>query len=645
MSRSNLLALTQRCTTPTALTDSTWHVFLSIITNHWLLIFLQKLKKLKSLTSLYDCVPSLSMHLYCSAWLSLLVLLLQVGYTVSLASPLSSKKSILEAAPTTTNAAAGYPVTTPESIAWAIANHVHPDHAATHSLFGQVAAYLRDNSSCSGSRAACAPFCIRGPSDEQQQQLVSFDTQQLKAAIENDFLDAGEGSTNANTGWRMQPVGGSRAGPSFQESRLLFSHVKDATGTVIFNSAGAYISDTLAATSMAALDGLDGAVSGVCLNMYVTTRGDAKLSAPPHTDNQDVVVIQTQGRKHWRIYSPPTSPSLLLDPFARGKGADDMPVHILESIGSKLLLDVTLEPGDVLFVPARFPHTTDTLSCYDNDVPEKKVFSQDDWSIHLTVGMDSHVWSMNYLSMRRMGLCKFSLQDGLARKNNVHDDDYYVGMANSKLGRELTEALFSSMDSGMLSSEKNDRLETIQKVAHDLFSLNAQVNTALGGASQPSLSLAQCVIVVTYFCDMGQSLLEAHRDMYTCAIAEEQTRNSNGWSTNAAVLSNQQQLGDRLSIFRVPQHFEKMDVIRDELRTWAAPPTGKNELGAWAASQNVMQGDQVQQADGVGSWLPPSKVIQARADGLFDLQQFDGSVNRGVRRQDIKGPYGIGIFV
>jgi hypothetical protein len=564
-----------------------------------------------------------------------------------------------------------YPITTAESLAWATENNVHADHAVTHSLFGEVATYLRSCSSSSntkyGSRASCVPFVIRRGSSSVP-QMITFGTSELQAAIADDYLDAGEGSTDANAGWRMQPVGGNRRGPSFQGARLSFEDVMDGAGTCIFNSAGAYISSTLSASALAALDGLDGAASGVCLNMYVT-RGDAKLSAPPHTDKQDVLVVQTQGRKHWRIFSPPSNTNNAngnaLDPFTRGKGNDDLPLSLLESSGSKLLLEVTLDPGDILFVPARFPHTTDTLSCYQHE--PNKIFCQQDWSIHLTVGLDSHVWSMNYLSMRRLGLRRFSMKDGLnVNVNDDNDDDSsYIGRANSMLREELREALFSSVDSSMLSASASvfDNIDAdvdvdmnMEKVAMDLFLLNEQVNNALRGSDEidfGSLSLAQCILVVTQFRDTGQTVFDTHRKMYTSAIAEEQTRTSRGWSVpdDAFTPMSREQI-DRLSIFRVPFYFEQLDVIRDELRTWAnnsgsdSDSVGNNGPGAWSASQSILRGDQVEEvnANGIG-WSPSSKVIDSRADGLFDLQQFDGTVKKGVRRQDLKGPHGIGIFI
>ena len=67
------------------------------------------------------------------------------------------------------------------------------------------------------------------------------------------------------------------------------------------------------------LDALEAFQLPVALNMYVTNPGQ-RTSAPPHTDKQDVFVLQTQGRKRWRVYAPPP-PSRMprVDPYARGK--------------------------------------------------------------------------------------------------------------------------------------------------------------------------------------------------------------------------------------------------------------------------------------------------------------------------------------
>jgi ribosomal protein L16 Arg81 hydroxylase len=55
-----------------------------------------------------------------------------------------------------------------------------------------------------------------------------------------------------------------------------------------------------------------------------------KVSAPPHTDKQDVFVVQTQGAKHWRVFKPPSpSKKSTSDPYARGKGPDALTLEEL----------------------------------------------------------------------------------------------------------------------------------------------------------------------------------------------------------------------------------------------------------------------------------------------------------------------------
>lgn len=204
-----------------------------------------------------------------------------------------------------------------------------------------------------------------------------FTMQDLEKAVNDDFLDAARGSTSSRQmGWEITDVSQPR-GDSFEEARMTYEDVLQALekATVIFNAAGAHI-PKLAGPSLAATDAT---FLPCALNLYVTAK-DKKTSAPPHTDKQDVVVVQTSGRKHWRVYTPP-DPAIkpLSDIFARGKHEDSMPLHSLRKQGCELLIETTLNPGDALFVPAGFPHTTDTV--HDDDNPHSK-----ETSIHLTLG-------------------------------------------------------------------------------------------------------------------------------------------------------------------------------------------------------------------------------------------------------------------
>jgi lysine-specific demethylase/histidyl-hydroxylase NO66 len=93
----------------------------------------------------------------------------------------------------------------------------------------------------------------------------------------------------------------------------------------------------------------------VQVNAYVTPRSSRGLGL--HADSHDVFVLQVHGRKRWEVYQP-------------GPGGDP------KAPGERLL-DVTLEPGDCLYVPLGFPHA---------------VWTEQSASAHLTVGVLTYKW-------------------------------------------------------------------------------------------------------------------------------------------------------------------------------------------------------------------------------------------------------------
>jgi hypothetical protein len=168
-------------------------------------------------------------------------------------------------------------------------------------------------------------------------------------------------------------------------------------GTVVVNSAGGFI-PRMASVCLNAVNAFE---LPAALNMYVTNPGQ-RVSAPPHTDKQDVFVLQSQGQKRWRVYSPPPPNRMSkADPLARGKGTDILDFAELTAP----LIDVVLYPGHVLYVPAGFPHTTDTVSgsTGDSAVP----------SLHMTLGVDTHIWGLNYAALRTYALRMAGLSDKL----------------------------------------------------------------------------------------------------------------------------------------------------------------------------------------------------------------------------------------
>ena len=301
-----------------------------------------------------------------------------------------------------------------------------------------------------------------------------------------------------------------------------------------------------------------------------------------------------------------------------------------------------------------FPHTTDTLNCYkDNEhysngrtISEDSGYEEKKSLMHLTLGLDTHVWDMNYMSMRTLALRRFGMHDVLVEINSSIDDnlDRCEGKVN-QLSYDLREGLFSSIDTTLDASE----------MAENLLAYHDQVNLECGADTSIHLTFNQCLETVIHFQSIWQKIESTHKGMYTAALKEERTREveNGGWSMNVGD-SMTKKRSDRLSIFRVPFFFEQLDILRQEHRVWGSLERSKVE----EALPNLLSGDQVEAnlldanaCDSVGvdikekiSWSS-AKVIKVRPDGLYNLQLFDGTVENGIDRIDIKGPHGLGIFI
>jgi hypothetical protein len=242
--------------------------------------------------------------------------------------------------------------------------------------------------------------------------VMAYTIQNVEDSVENDFVEAGRGTLDGGQGgWNMAAVSTPR-GSTFEDAKLRFSDVqvalKKTSGTVVFNSAGGFI-PPLAGVCLQTMNAFD---LPVAINMYLTNPGQ-QLSAPPHTDKQDVFVLQTQGRKHWRVFKPPAPGAMpKADPYTRGKAKDVLKLEELEAP----IIDTVLEPGQMLYVPGGFPHTTDTLSenCGDSSDP----------SVHLTIGIDTHIWGLTYAALRGYALRRKGHWDKL-RLSRIEANDYF----------------------------------------------------------------------------------------------------------------------------------------------------------------------------------------------------------------------------
>ena len=99
-------------------------------------------------------------------------------------------------------------------------------------------------------------------------------------------------------------------------------------------------------------------------NAYFTPRGSQGL--PVHHDTHDVFCLQVAGRKRWLVYEPALELPLRNQRYRPELGEPGEPV-----------LDLVLEPGDMLYMPRGWLH---------------EALTSDEDSLHLTIGVNVYTW-------------------------------------------------------------------------------------------------------------------------------------------------------------------------------------------------------------------------------------------------------------
>lgn len=125
-------------------------------------------------------------------------------------------------------------------------------------------------------------------------------------------------------------------------------------------------------------------------NTYITPRHQQMIGR--HTDPHDVFLLQTGGKKHWKVYAPSAdrplsydiivgnrkfSPPYTKHPLGRHRPGRHSTELTTQNGTNDLLLDITLKPGDLLYIPRGFDHEART---------------SDDLSMHITFGVYGYTW-------------------------------------------------------------------------------------------------------------------------------------------------------------------------------------------------------------------------------------------------------------
>ncbi len=113
----------------------------------------------------------------------------------------------------------------------------------------------------------------------------------------------------------------------------------------------------------------------VQVNAYVTP--PANQGFADHYDTHDVFVLQTHGRKSWRIHAPVHEAPLRDDVWTDRKAA------VEAAAADPSVIDAVLEPGDCLYLPRGWLHAATALG---------------EVSTHVTIGV--HTWTRHHLARR-----------------------------------------------------------------------------------------------------------------------------------------------------------------------------------------------------------------------------------------------------
>uniref|UniRef100_A0A1Q3EYJ7 Bifunctional lysine-specific demethylase and histidyl-hydroxylase n=1 Tax=Culex tarsalis TaxID=7177 RepID=A0A1Q3EYJ7_CULTA len=127
-------------------------------------------------------------------------------------------------------------------------------------------------------------------------------------------------------------------------------------------------------------------------NFYLTPPNSQGFA--PHYDDIEAFVLQVEGRKHWKLYSPRTAAEVLARVSSPNFTQEEIGVPIME---------VTLEPGDLLYFPRGIIHQASTVPGHHSLHVTMSVYQKNSWADLLELYLP-HALSQaaeNHLELRR----------------------------------------------------------------------------------------------------------------------------------------------------------------------------------------------------------------------------------------------------
>jgi ribosomal protein L16 Arg81 hydroxylase len=171
-------------------------------------------------------------------------------------------------------------------------------------------------------------------------------------------------------------------------------------------------------------------------NVYLTPAHAAGFT--PHFDTHDVLILQIAGAKHWTIRRPPLPLPHRSQAFNPATTAPTEPI-----------IELDLDPGDLLYLPRGFVHSTTTSALF---------------SIHVTLGITVYTWAdllADWAQSARLApRCRQALPPGFAAAN--------PGALKPQLAALIAE-LAASADLDALLSDFCTRARTARRAPQGAF--------------------------------------------------------------------------------------------------------------------------------------------------------------------------------
>uniref|UniRef100_A0A915DGW4 Bifunctional lysine-specific demethylase and histidyl-hydroxylase n=1 Tax=Ditylenchus dipsaci TaxID=166011 RepID=A0A915DGW4_9BILA len=185
----------------------------------------------------------------------------------------------------------------------------------------------------------------RGTAKNQGSQYFKnfFTTADFVTMVQNHFIEYG---TNVNiasykSGVRSTHNGNGRVYARGLQDHLNQGHSAQCVNPQTFNDNIWYLCEILQEVLC----------SFVGANNYLTPANSAGFA--PHWDDVDAFIVQTEGRKHWKVFAPENQNESL--PMASSGNFTDADFE-----GKQAVFDDWLEEGDLLYIPRGFVHQAKT---------------------------------------------------------------------------------------------------------------------------------------------------------------------------------------------------------------------------------------------------------------------------------------------